>query len=237
MSASATARVPYRLALLGFVPALVWLGILVGVGFLVGGPATSVLGFEDGIVTGLKNGRTPMGDDVTHALSWTADTARIVGAAALVGLALRWVYGTWVEPLVLWAGVALQSAVFLSTTLLVDRERPTVEQLDEAPPTSSFPSGHTGASTALWLGLALVVASHVRSRRLRVAVAVLLLVVPVGVGISRLYRGMHHPSDVLFGVLNGGAAVLIARYAALHRVQDDAAPTSSASTASARTAS
>lgn len=233
MSTPATARVPYRLALLGFVPALVWLGILVGAGLLLGGPATSLLAFEDGVLRGLEDGRTPVGDDVTHALSWTADTVRIVAASALVGLVLRWVYGTWVDPLVLWAGVALQSAVFLSTTLVVDRERPTVEQLDEAPPTSSFPSGHTGASTALWLGLALVVASHVRSRRLRVVVAVLLLVVPVGVGLSRLYRGMHHPSDVVFGVLNGGAAVLIARYAALHRVQDDAARSARITTPSA----
>jgi membrane-associated phospholipid phosphatase len=35
-------------------------------------------------------------------------------------------------------------------------------------------------------------------------VATGLLLVPVIVGAARLYRGMHHPTDVLFGALGGG---------------------------------
>ncbi len=120
----------------------------------------------------------------------------IIGTAFVVGVVMRLVWKRWVETLLVWAAVALQSAVFLTTTLLVSRERPDVEKLDPAPPTSSFPSGHTGASTALYLSIGLVLASRVRSRVGRVAVVVLLLLVPIGVAVSRLYRGMHFPTDV-----------------------------------------
>ena len=137
-------------------------------------------------------------------------------------MVLRLVWKRWLETLLVWAAVALQSAVFLTTTLLVARERPELDKLDPAPPTSSFPSGHTGAATALYLSLGLVLASHVRSRGGRVLLVVLLLLVPIGVAVSRLYRGMHHPSDVLFGAINGTVAVLLVRQAVLGWREDDA---------------
>ncbi|MFF3653095.1 phosphatase PAP2 family protein [Streptomyces sp. NPDC002181] len=54
--------------------------------------------------------------------------------------------------------VAAQSAVFVLVTLVVERPRPDVPHLDAAPPTSSFPSGHVGASVALFGGLAVLAA-------------------------------------------------------------------------------
>lgn len=83
---------------------------------------------------------------------------------------------------------------------------------------SSFPSGHSTLSAAVWLTLAVVLAGLTRradSKALIFAVAVLVL---VGVGASRVYLGVHWPSDVLAGwslgagwafvgwVLMGGAA-------------------------------
>jgi membrane-associated phospholipid phosphatase len=49
-----------------------------------------------------------------------------------------------------------------------------------------------------------------------------LLVVPLGVGVARLYRGMHFPTDVVFGALNGTVAVLLVRQAVLGWREDDA---------------
>jgi len=48
-----------------------------------------------------------------------------------------------------------------------------------------------------------VVGWRLRHRLLRVLLFAVLVLVPLAVGVSRLYRGMHHPSDVLFGVANG----------------------------------
>jgi undecaprenyl-diphosphatase len=196
--------------------ALVWYSALVSFGFLLSGQVARMLGDEDGLVRALEENRTPGWDYVTHIASDTADTRIIVISATLIGLALRWLTGRWLEPLVLWSAVILQAGVFLFTTLVVSRPRPGVDHLDPAPPTSSFPSGHTGASTALYLGLGLVLASHVRRPMLRATIFLAVLAIPLSVAATRLYRGMHHPSDVAFGLLNGFVAVLIARYAVSH---------------------
>ena len=95
-----------------------------------------------------------------------------------------------------------QVTVFLASAALVGRSRPDVPKLDHAPPTSSFPSGHAGASTALYVTLALM-AQRIGRTWLRVSLTVVLLLVPLLVVWSRLYRGMHHPTDVAVGVANG----------------------------------
>jgi membrane-associated phospholipid phosphatase len=202
-----------RVALLIALPAALWYGVLVGAGLLLTGPAAGLAEEGEDVVEALQASRSPLLDDVTHWISWTANTASIVLGAFLIGLLLRALWRLWLPTLMLWAGVAMQSGVFLLTTLVVSRRRPDVEQLDPAPPTSGFPSGHAGAATALWLGLGLLLAHRIGRRWPRVLLVVLLVLVPLAVGVARLYRGMHFPGDVLFGLLNGLAAVLIVRHA------------------------
>lgn len=192
---------------------IAWIGLMVGVGYLLGGPLAGPASGEDGLVGTLQDGGTATLDGLSAIGSRSADTAVIIGTAAAIGFLSRLLLGRWLESFLLWGGVALQTTMFLMTTLLVSRERPEYELMDPAPPTSSFPSGHTGAATALWLGVGMIAASRIERRRLRVAVVALLLLIPLAVGISRLYRGMHHPSDVVFGVLNGTVAVALARSA------------------------
>ena len=92
-------------------------------------------------------------------------------------------------------------AIFLTTTLVIDRPRPPVEHLDsELPPTSSFPSGHTAAAICLYGGIAALILFNTRARWRWPAVAVAVLVV-LAVAAARLYRGAHFPTDVLGSIL------------------------------------
>ncbi|THA80134.1 phosphatase PAP2 family protein [Streptomyces sp. A0592] len=154
--------------------------------------------------------RSPVGNGLTAGLSLLASTEGIVGVTLVCVAALLALPSAprWVEAVFLGASVAVQSAVFLVVTFFVERPRPDVPQLDGAPPTSSFPSGHVGASVALYGGLATLVLSRTRGPW-RYLTAGLLLLVPPAVGLSRVYRGMHHPSDVLGGLLNGAATLLV----------------------------
>ena len=67
----------------------------------------------------------------------------------------------------------------------------------------------TWASTALYLALALL-AARIERTWLRVLTTVVCLALPLLVTYARLYRGMHHVSDVAVGMLNGIACALLA---------------------------
>jgi membrane-associated phospholipid phosphatase len=88
--------------------------------------------------------------------------------------------------------------------------------MDESPPTSSFPSGHTSASVALYCGMAFLLALLVRRTWLKYLCWALVLV-PIAVAVSRLYRGRHHPSDVTASFLNGLLCIAISARAVLDR--------------------
>lgn len=100
------------------------------------------------------------------------------------------------------AAITLETIAFTSAAALVGRARPAVPQLDKPAPTSSFPSGHTGANVALHMTLARLALP----RRSRVRRAMLSTALPTAVAASRVYRGMHHPSDVVVGAAVGAWA-------------------------------
>jgi undecaprenyl-diphosphatase len=121
----------------------------------------------------------------------------------------RWL-GRWRESIGVMVAILGELFVFLLVTNTVHRDRPPVPRLDPAPPTSSFPSGHTAAAVALYGCLAVIVLRQMAHRRLAVLIAVLCCCVPPIVAVSRVYRGMHYTTDVLFGAIGGGVWLLIA---------------------------
>jgi membrane-associated phospholipid phosphatase len=191
-------------------PAVALYLLLVVAGWLLGHPLVGLAHDEDVVNRDLAAHRTADLSAVTKVFSVLANTEAVIGALLVVMVVLRLVYRRWGEALTLLAGVLLQVVVFLLTTLVVDRQRPAVTHLDPAPPTSSFPSGHTGAATALYVGIAVIVGWRLRHTVARVALTGALVAVPFAVAVSRLYRGMHHPTDVAFGALNGLVCLALA---------------------------
>ena len=171
-----------------------------------------------------------MGESVTLVMSHMAATPVIIVTMLVVALVLRWTLGRWREGIFVIAATAGQAITFVSTAAFVARDRPDVERLDESPPTSSFPSGHTSAALALYLSLATVLIRTVHRPWLRYVLAALCLVPPILVAYSRMYRGMHHPSDVVGSLVNAGLCLLLAARVVLHgplpedRVEDPGAP-------------
>lgn len=192
--------------------------VMAGAGLLITGPARSLwpMTAEDTAAEALESARTATLTTASAIASALGDTGTVVGitlvCCLLLVLAPR--LPLWREAVFLAVGVSLQSMVFLVITLSVDRPRPDVERLDDAPPTSSYTSGHTGAATALYAGLAVLVLSRVRAPW-RKPLAALLLLVPLLVGLARLYRGAHHPTDVAGGLLNGALSLIVVGRAVL----------------------
>jgi undecaprenyl-diphosphatase len=151
-------------------------------------------------LAGERNGEL---NDATAVTSEVGGTLTVTALAVLATAAAALVWRRWREPMLVAVAVAGEVVIFLVVTLLVDRQRPPVKHLDEAPPTSSFPSGHTAATVALWGALAILASERARSALVRGIVLALAFGLPLLVASSRMYRGMHFFTDVLGGALLG----------------------------------
>jgi len=90
------------------------------------------------------------------------------------------------------------------------RARPTLFPEISLPADSSFPSGHSMGSMAIYgtVGRALI-ALYPEHRRLALVATPLLI---AAIGFSRILLGVHWPSDVAAGFAAGVPFVLVARY-------------------------
>ncbi len=86
---------------------------------------------------------------------------------------------------------------------LFDRPRPDVVPHLAHVSSSSFPSAHSMMSAIVYTTLGVLVASVVARRRLKAYILSLSLLLTVVVGLSRIYLGVHYPTDVLAGWMAG----------------------------------
>jgi undecaprenyl-diphosphatase len=132
----------------------------------------------------------------------------ILGVSLLVLLLAR----RWVDALGVFAAVVGTLYLYEFIVRWVGRHRPPVQHL-ENPGGSSFPSGHVANSTALYLAILLAAFVYVRNPVARIALLALALLLVAGIAISRVYLGLHYPTDDIAGFLIGLSWALIARYA------------------------
>ncbi len=100
---------------------------------------------------------------------------------------------------------ATLGGLLLSTLLKerFDRPRPEVVPHKSLVMTSSFPSGHSLNSAVVYLTLGSLLAGLSRQRRLKLYFFGVALLLTFLVGVSRVYMGVHYPTDVLAGWFAG----------------------------------
>ena len=163
---------------------------------------------------------------------WLQETARditalggftVLGLVVVLSAAMLWLHRRRLQALVLAGAVVVGQVAAEGTKLLVGRGRPDlVPHLDQVY-SSSFPSGHSASSSIVYFTLAGILAAGEPSR----AAKLMLLGVATGlvlcVGASRVYLGVHWPTDVLAGWAMGTAVALLATLL-LHRLAPHGAP-------------
>jgi undecaprenyl-diphosphatase len=198
---------------------LVGLAAFVLVGWLVGELWVSIIGSSE------ADAMRSLAEQRSHALIQTARVITWAGSAyVLVPLAVVYCLllgraGLWREAAAIALSLGGAMLIYDLTKALTSRPRPPVEHL-QAVTGTSFPSGHATQASAFWLSLALVLrATRIPPLALRV-VGVLATALVLGVAWSRVYLGVHYPSDVVAGVILGsGWALWVRRCLSLRAAQ------------------
>lgn len=178
---------------------------------------------------------TPLGPRWLHEVG--RDITALGGVAILVMITLAVVGFLWMQKKyhAMWVVVAATAGGLIISTMLKNlfaRPRPQLVAHLSHVYTHSFPSGHSMLSAVVYLTLGALLARFIEGRWSKfyfLAIAMLLTLV---VGVSRVYMGVHYPTDVLAGWTAGLAwAVLcwlVARYlqrrGAVERDVDSAEP-------------
>jgi undecaprenyl-diphosphatase len=104
----------------------------------------------------------------------------------------------------IWLAVAVGGSVVLDVSLKLafHRARP-APFFGTAPQTFSFPSGHALSSLCFYGALAGLCCARIQSRVARVLIWVASSLLVAGIGLSRIYLGVHYPTDVIAGYLAG----------------------------------
>jgi undecaprenyl-diphosphatase len=196
-------------ALVGARTLLVAIVALVLFGWGLGDLSRSMAGALDlHLVDELATHRTPVLTAIAHWLSWVGSSYFILLWTVVVFVVLH--RDRRADAFAVVVSSAGAAAIFYLDKLLVGRPRPPVQHL-EAVSSASFPSGHATQSTAFYLALGFVFLAARLPRAAATAAAVATALLVAGIAISRVYLGVHYPSDVAGGVLLGGVWAALVR--------------------------
>jgi undecaprenyl-diphosphatase len=134
-----------------------------------------------------------VGRDMT-ALGGVAVMFLVTAAVAGYLLMVRKYHAMWLV-LIATAGGLLVSSILKAA---FDRPRPDVDHYAYVV-TSSFPSGHSMMSAVVYLTLGSLLTRVVPERGVKAYLIMVALVLTLLVGVSRVYMGVHYPTDVLAG--------------------------------------
>lgn len=142
----------------------------------------------------------------------------VVTLVTVVGVIAFLIHRRWRHALVFTATVLLAEVSSEGMKHLYGRPRPDLVPHGSYVYSGSFPSGHSTLSAATFLTLAMLIASLEAHRAAKTMAFVLAGLLVLSIGASRVYLGVHWPSDVLAGWCLGGAWALAA-WLALARVR------------------
>jgi undecaprenyl-diphosphatase len=133
----------------------------------------------------------------------------LVAVVSIVAVAAFAFHRKYRHAAILTGCVLLAWASSATTKALYGRPRPDVVPHEAYVYSGSFPSGHSTLAAACYLTIAMLVASLETRRRSKALAYGLASAVLMAVGFSRVYLGVHWPSDVLAGWCLGASWALV----------------------------
>lgn len=189
--------------------------VRVFLGFILGFALIAVLvmlnktaSFDNYIIHAVQSAESPALTSLAKGLSLVGSSRLAIGIS-IVTLALLFFVLKHRMELILFVWVTIGSHLLNKLLKLwFNRERPTIHRLIEQAG-YSFPSGHSMAAFSLYGTIAYLLWRHLRRRGERAALILFTVLMTGGIGWSRIYLGVHYPSDVIGGYAASGAWLML----------------------------
>ncbi|MBO9129466.1 phosphatase PAP2 family protein [Bacillus sp. 165] len=163
-----------------------------------------IIGFDNTIISFIQGLETPTLTSIMKFFTFIGAGLPIVFLSLAIILFLYKVLHHRRE-LILFVWVVIGSALLNRILKIIfHRARPTIHRIVEANG-FSFPSGHSMAAFSLYGIVTFLLWKHVKSSAGRVIFILSSGIMILAIGISRIYLGVHYPSDVLGGYLASGS--------------------------------
>lgn len=191
-------------------------------------------GFDTRLLLALRNPADPsdpLGPGWVEELG--RDITALGGIGILAGITLTvsgylWLLGSRRSMFLLLIAIGSGQAMSTLAKSGFDRPRPDLVPHGMQVYTASFPSGHSMMAAVTYLTLATLLARVQPTRALKAYVMTVAVLVTVAVGVSRVYLGVHWPTDILAGWAAGAAWALgcwlVAHWLALHGAVEPEVP-------------
>ena len=175
--------------------------VLLLIGWLVTGPARPFAqSFDGSIRSSIRQMHSPLWTSLFLTFTKFGSTVFLTIAGSMAGIAF--IYLRWYRPLWLFiVAMSGQAILHNGAKLLIARTRPSAMISYQPIESFSFPSGHALSSLCLYASLVWLVTNRLENSAIKAALWIVILIFVLLIGLSRLYIGVHFPTDVLAGWL------------------------------------
>ena len=158
----------------------------------------STRAFDEAIRDAVHQTASPTLTTLMRGISFLGSTQFLFAATTVV--VVLFIVRRWKREAILLA-ITMLGASLLNITLKLAFKRVRPEPFFNlaTPKSFSFPSGHSLASFCFFGALAVILNARVRNRGLRLAISITAAVLVLLIGLSRIYLGVHYPTDVIAG--------------------------------------
>lgn len=175
--------------------------VLLLIGWLVTGPARPYAATFDGSIrSSIRQMQSPLWTSLFLPLTKFGSTIYLIIAGSIVGIAFiyhRWFWALWLF-IVAMAG---QAMLHNGAKFLIARPRPSAMLNYQPIESFSFPSGHALSSLCLYASVVWLITNRLENSAIKAALWIVMAILVLLIGLSRLYIGVHFPTDVLAGWL------------------------------------
>ncbi|MBT1706450.1 phosphatase PAP2 family protein [Chryseosolibacter indicus] len=158
--------------------------------------------FDDAVSSYIISYRSPFLTTIFQYVTDLGDRYTYIALIIALGFFFYFYLRKWMYTLQITAVLILATLSNIALKRAINRPRPITEHLVTVN-SLSFPSGHSMSAMAFY-GFLIYLCFRIKMHKaLRLALVILLSLLILSIGISRIYLGVHYPSDVLAGYMGG----------------------------------